>query len=373
MTPRLFQARVKTYIALREIGNKVEGTLNLVRGLGIDHPIIRWLAIAEVMNIAIRDQVNPHKHAENVSCTGLGMIVISLFGIDTGGWNRIGNTWCWLATSEDGKPRPSNFSAVGGEDAVWREVREEFSARFPAARLANGREGIRVGADLEANVRGLTAFEASIAEQLRKYTQAGEPVSALFYGPQGSAKTTGACSIAMHVCGSYFRMPAGETSHDMIHTLTELRPAAVIIDDIDRVNDVILLELLDALMAVGVLVIGTSNSEPDDRNGAGIDDLMDAALVRSGRFDLHYRVATLDPESHAQICREQGLESVDLGPDGVALLASDLAALGRAHRVGDLPDPPAAVANLLRRRTNNRRVLRSGTSTVMKAETWPTS
>ena len=49
----------------------------------------------------------------------------------------------------------------------------------------------------------------------------------------------------------------------------------------------------------------------------------------------------------------------DLGPDGGDLLASDLACLGRAHRAGDLPNPHAAVADLLQRRTNNRRHLRA--------------
>jgi hypothetical protein len=145
----------------------------------------------------------------------------------------------------------------------------------------------------------------------------------------------------------------------VIHALVDLRPPVVIVDDIDRVGNVSLLELLDALAGAGVIVLCTSNTSPDTRHGDDPDDLMDAALCRSGRMDIHHFVATLSTEAHEQICRAQGLTNVDLGPRRGELLASDLATLGRMRAANDLPDPIAAVDDLLQRRTNKRKVLRA--------------
>lgn len=359
-----FSTRVRVYRALDVLLERTDWVLTQVRGLGIESPLIKYAAFGAVVAGLGKTAISPHGKDGKLSPTtaALALSVWPPASHSAPGWTRFGSTWVWVGMAPNhGKPDHSNVYLRQGETeaALWAELRDAFAERFPAAVLAERRfgAGVEVVADRPTNVRRMVTWERELAERLRKYVDAGVPTSVLLYGPQGSAKTTAACSIADAIVGSYFRLSASNIGSEEIHTLVELKPRALILDDIDRVNDVALLELLDAMTAAGVIVFGTSNTAPDGRHGDV--DVMDAALVRSGRFDHHVRVNQLDAESHAQICRANGLAKVDLGPRADELLASDLVALGRRHAAGDLTDVSAVVDDLLLRRTNNTRRLHS--------------
>ncbi len=356
-----FETRVRVYRTVDETVEKVAHALDSLRGLGIESRWIKRVAVAQIIASYGKRFLSPHKGATNVESFTLKRMAFALYQPKRSGWNRYGSLWAWCegSTTKAEVNRNGHLSVQGGETALWSEVKQTFAATLPSALLSEAADGARVVADRPTNVRTLTSAEHTLADRIRGYVNAKVPVSMLLYGPQGSAKTTAACSIARLVCGSYFRLSASSVCDDVTQALVALRPAAVIIDDIDRVDDVALLDLLDALASSATVVICTSNTDPDDRHGGDPDDLMDAALVRSGRMDIHHRVAGLPPEAHAQIRREQGLTHVDLGPRAGDLLASDLAALGRRHAAGDLPGPHEAVADLLQRRTNTSKSLRA--------------
>lgn len=353
-----FEQRIKIHQALDTTVEQLRHGLDIMRGLGIESRWVKGLALACIVAGPLKGRISPHRGTLVVSNVTLKSIAFMLYKPAQHGWNRYGSLWAWLGTDIKTITAACHLAVVGGESALWAEVKQTFAERIPMAVLSESNDGtLRVAADRANNVRTLTAAEHALADRLRGYVDAKVSVSMLLYGPQGSAKTTAACSIARLVCGSYFRLSASNVGDDVTQALVALRPAAVIIDDIDRVGDVTLLELLDALASANTVVICTSNTAPDARHGDGPDDLMDAALVRSGRMDIHYHVAGLPPEAHAQICREQGLHAVDLGPRAAELLASDLVTLGRRLAARDLADPEAAVEDLLQRRTNTSKSL----------------
>ena len=358
MRTDLFAARIRLHQALDSFVERTERTLDKLRGLGIESRLVRWTAFGAVAAGLVKSVTSPHRtdrrHRLSQTTARLAFAVWSPVHC---GWVRFGSLWAFVGNKTDGTGLNTESTYLYATEAeLWAELRGAFAEMYPAAVLAESRGDIRVSADRSSNVRRLTASERELAQRVAKYVNAGVPTSVLLYGPQGSAKTTAACSIASQVCGSYFRLSADHVGSEEIQTLIDLQPRAVVIDDIDRLHDVALLELLDALKSTGVHVFGTSNTSPDGRHGD--TDLMDAALVRSGRFDIHVHVAGLDAESHAQICREHGLAGVDLGPRAGELLSSDLVTLGRMHKAGDLPAPSAAVDDLLVRRTNNTRKLK---------------
>ena len=363
-----FGRRVAVHRALDRVVGEVYQIMDGLRGLGIEGRGIKTMAALHTVGRLASRLINPYEEADNVNDVTLKRLMHAVFDLRPG-WNQMGETWVWLENGQDGKDRPSvegHTQARGGEDAVWGEVRAKFFAKVPCASMGHVEDGsLRVTADRPMNVRPLTTAEWALADRVRKYVKTQTPVSLLFWGPQGSAKTTKACSIAHACTGGYFRLTAASVHVEVAHSLAKLQPGAVVIDDIDRVHDVSLLDFLDALTAAGVVTICTSNTAPDARHDD--DQLMDAALVRSGRMDIHVRVAGLDPESHSEICRSVGLD-VDLGPSGGDLLASDLARLGRALRAGDLDDPHAAVDDLLQRRTNTKRTLRAVSSFAKASE-----
>jgi len=365
-----FEQRITVHQAIDLVHGECYKVLDGLRGLGIEGRGVKALAVANIVTRYVNAWLSPHDETGTVNNMVLKRLLHATFDLDPG-WNQCGDTWVWLEHKGDGSPRASvdgHTAAQGGEAGLWAAVKAEFSKRIACAVMAETRDGyLRVFADRTSNVRPMTTAERALASRVRKYSDTKTPVSLLLWGPQGSAKTTAACSIAASCTGGYFRLGAEHVNNEVISALVNLRPGAVIIDDIDRVLDVSLLDLLDTLSAAGVIVICTSNTAPDARNGE--EDLMDAALVRSGRMDIHVHVAGLDAESHAEICRSVGLANVDLGPDGPRLLASDLAQLGRMHRAGDLPDAPAVVDDLLARRTNTRKTLRAMPFVAMTAKT----
>lgn len=370
-----FLARVRVYRALDTIQERGDWVLTQIRGLGLESPMIKWAALGTVAIGLGKHLVSPRGRAAKISrVTALFAFSVwpDVYASTSEGWLRLGSVWAWVGRdpAAPSRPDPANVYLREGctEADLWAELREAFAAKYPAAQLSEQRDGyVAVTADRPTNVRRLTPREEGLARRLRGYVDAGVSTSVLLYGPQGSAKTTAACSVADAIAGSYFRLAASNIGREEIRTLVDLRPRVVILDDIDRVGDVSLLEMLDAMTAAGVVVFATSNTAPDARHGD--TELMDAALVRSGRFDIHIRVDQLDPESHAQICRDNGLGGVDLGPRSSELLSSDLVALGRMHAAHDLSDPPAAAEDLLLRRTNTMRRLRVQPSlTMTKAE-----
>jgi hypothetical protein len=368
-----FRRRVAIHRALDWVQIESSTVLDGLRGLGIEGRAVKLLAAAGVIVRYAKTWSSSYREETTViQSIELKRLLHSVFDMKPG-WNSVGPTWVYCEHAVDAvRASVDGHTEVRGtEDDLWPIIQAEFSTRLPCAVLTETREGyLRVEADRPTNARALTSSERALGERVRKYVDAGVATSVLLYGPQGSAKTTAACSIASECAGGYFRLSAEHVSRQMAHALVRLAPGVVIVDDIDRIGDVSLLEMLDALTGAGVVTICTSNTAPDNRHGDSDDDLMDAALVRSGRLDIHHQVARLDDESHAEIMRAVGLADVDLGPNGAKMLASDLACLGRMHRAGDLEDPPGAVADLLQRRTNNRHTLRVvPTPTFITAET----
>lgn len=354
----LFSKRVAIHRTVDQAQGYAIQVLNDLRGLGIEGTAVKATAAFSVGAKFFLAWVNPYQECEGISNAATKRMLHAAFDDLRPGWNDIGETWVWLEHQPDGeRPRVDGCtSARGGEEAVWKAIRSKFFKRLPCANMATTPSGnLRVSADRPTNVRSLTASERRVSARIAGYVRTTTGVSVLLYGPQGSAKTTMACSVAYACTGGYFRLNANHVCAEMAHALAQLRPGAVIIDDIDRSDDVALLDFLDALSAADVITICTSNTSPDNRHDD--EQLMDAALVRSGRMDIHIRIAGLDPESHAEICRSVGLTGVDLGSRGGELLASDLACLGRMHRAGDLSDPSGVVADLLQRRTNKRHTL----------------
>lgn len=365
-----FKHKVAVHRALDWLQVESSTVLDGLRGLGIENRAVKALAAVGVITRYAKTWSSVRDETTVVHSIELKRLLHSVFDLQPG-WNSIGQTWVFCEHAVDANRRASvdgHTEVHGSEADLWLVVQAEFASQLPCAAMVQTREGyLRIEADRPNNVRPLTSSERPLAERVRKYVRAGEATSILLYGPQGSAKTSAACSIAHECTGGYFRLSAEHVSRDMTHALVRLALGAVIVDDIDRVDDVSLLEMLDALTGAGVVTLCTSNTAPDGRHGD--DDLMDAALVRSGRLDIHHRVARLDAESHAEIRRAVGLDGVDLGPDGAEMLASDLACLGRMHRAGDLADPRAAVADLLQRRTNKCSTLRARPVLLTKVET----
>lgn len=369
-------ARIRVYRALDTFIEQATWTLEKVRGLGIDSRLIRWAAAATIVAGVVKPIVAVQTRCK-VSPTA-ARLALAVWPSQRDGWIQFGSVWAIVTRSPTSSTamNPDTVWIAATEAELWTELRRAFAAQYPAAVLAEHRGVVHVTADRSSNIRRLTPRESALAARVAKYATAGVATGVLLYGPQGSGKTTTACSIASAAFGSYFRLSADHLGSDEIYTLHELQPRAVVIDDLDRVHDVALLELLDSLKASGVSVFATSNTSPDTRHGDDPRDLMDAALVRSGRFDIHEHVAGLDSASHAQICRDNGLADVDLGPRARELLASDLVSIGRMHAVGDLPDPAAVVEDLLVRRTNTTRTLgcapRGSVMRTIEAEQgWP--
>jgi hypothetical protein len=367
-----FKTKLAIHRALDWVQIESTTLLDGLRGLGIENRAVTALAAVGILVRYAKIWTSVAGETTVIHRIELKRLLHSVFDLHPG-WNRVGKTWLFCEHAVDAWARASvdgHAEFRGTEDELWSIVQAEFSRLLPCAAMRFTGDGyLRIEADRPNNVRALTASERLLADRVGKYVAAGVATSLLLYGPQGSAKTTAACSIASECTGGYFRLSAGHVSRDMTNALVRLAPGAVIVDDIDRVDDVSLLEMLDALTGAGVITICTSNTAPDNRHDADAD-LMDAALVRSGRLDIHHRIARLDSESFEEIRAAVGLVGVDLGPDGADMLASDLACLGRMHRAGDLADPWAAVADLMRRRTNKRFTLRTvPLLTSVKAET----
>jgi hypothetical protein len=364
--------RIRLHRVLDKFVERTEWTLDKVRGLGIESRLVRWTAIGAVIAGLVKAVTNPHLCTTKISPT-TARLAFAVWPPQRPGWIQLGSLWAVVHSSPESAVDvdPGTVWLAATEAELWTELRDAFAERYPAAQLAEHRDGVRVTGDRATNVRRLTPSERELATRVAKYVDARVSTSVLLYGPQGSAKTTAACSIASTVCGSYFRLSADHVGSEEIYALVDLRPRAVVIDDIDRVHDVALLEMLDTLTSAGVIVFATSNTSPDARHGDDTDDLMDAALVRSGRFDIHHPVYQLDPESHAQICRDNGLSGVELGPRSAELLASDLVALGRMHRADDLPHPIEAAEDMLLRRTNTTRRLKVQPKFTLTAVTKP--
>jgi hypothetical protein len=354
-----FKRRLAIHRALDWVQVESGTVLEGLRGLGIENRAVKVLAAVGVIARYAKIWTSVSDETTVIHSMEVKRLMHSVFDMKPR-WNRVGHTWVCCENSSDGTRQASvdgHTEIRGSEADLWEIIQQEFARRLPCAVLTETTEGyLRVEADRPTNTRALTNSERMLSDRIRKYVVANVATSVLLYGPQGSAKTTAACSIAHECTGGYFRLSAEHVSRNMTHALVRLSPGAVIVDDIDRIGDVSLLELLDALTGAGVITICTSNTAPDNRHGDG--PLMDAALVRSGRLDIHHRVDRLDSESHAEICRAVGLLGVDLGPDGGEMLASDLACLGRMHKAGDLPDPRGSIADLLQRRSNETHTLR---------------
>lgn len=354
-----FKQRIAVHRALDWMQIESSTILEGLRGLGIETRAVKALAAVGVVARYVKIWTSVSGDATVVRSDELKRLMHAVFDLSPG-WNRVAQAWVYCEHSADKSRRASvdgHTEIIGSEDDLWAIVTAEFQKKLPCAVLTETRENyLRIEADRPSNVRALTSSERELGDRVGKYVDARESVSILLYGPQGSAKTTAACSIAQAYTGGYFRLSAEYVSRSMTYALVKLSPPAVVVDDIDRVNDVALLEMLDALTGAGLVTFCTSNTAPDNRHGD--QRLMDAALVRSSRLDIHQRIDRLDGEAHEEIRKAVGLTGVDLGPDGGEMLASDLACLGRMHRSGDLADPRAAVADLLKRRSNTSHTLR---------------
>jgi hypothetical protein len=175
-----FNARIRIHRALDRFVEDTSNALDALRGLGIESRVVKGLAAAKIAVALVKTRVSPHAETITVNNTALKQIAAALFQPKSAGWNQYGSVWVWLETSGDGSGRPTvegHIAAVGGESALWHEVKLAFAEKFPAAVLADSRQGLRVAVDRPNNVRELTTTERELAERIRGYALARVPVS----------------------------------------------------------------------------------------------------------------------------------------------------------------------------------------------------
>ena len=136
------------------------------------------------------------------------------------------------------------------------------------------------------------AFGSALAEEqidlIKRAVDKNVPRSILYFGPPGTGKSTICRAIIKGLKLSSIRIKYKDVTHDneMINLISALQTDAVIIDDIDRSSDYILLELLEKLRKNVKLILATANHR----------DEIDEAILRPGRFDELIFVDSLDEQ-----------------------------------------------------------------------------
>ncbi len=130
------------------------------------------------------------------------------------------------------------------------------------------------------------------AARLDKFVKKGVERAVLFYGPQGTGKSTAIRTIAEHLGLKTLRVSFTTLSRrsdniDMvlISALRMMQPGVLIIDDIDRVEDAASMVSYLDLFRKHVKVLMASANRPEK---------LDPAVLRPERFDFAIRVRYLD-------------------------------------------------------------------------------
>ncbi|MGE0549216.1 MAG: AAA family ATPase [Kofleriaceae bacterium] len=218
------------------------------------------------------------------------------------------------------KRQVETYSALG--DRVWRRLGTRYAYY--------GSSGL-VGDPFANNDVIATAQMTNLATRIKRFVDAGEPRSYLLAGPPGTGKSLAIrwaigslgmtslridLAVLARIHGTF-----GSSIPTSLETLLRLlRPRAIILDDLDRIDvTAALLAFLELAQRTSVVVVASANS---------VTKMMGAAL-RPGRFDEIIRIDRLDPEVLRTLLGDDG----DLFDRLAALPAAYVVELMKRRRV----------------------------------------
>ncbi len=174
-----------------------------------------------------------------------------------------------------------------GDPAVLPRAAWEVLGPAVVVAVSQGRHELRVALEPDR----LTEVHPStlgrqVAAECLALRAAGEPVGVLLHGPPGTGKSVIARWVAREMGGFSLRARLGEASIATLRTLVDLlAPRVLLLDDIDRQDTALALDLAEQLAARGTTLLVTANDTAR----------IDLALLRARRIGLHYEVCGIEP------------------------------------------------------------------------------
>jgi len=209
-----------------------------------------------------------------------------------------GATFGWIdfMTSSDGyflgpyvKGSYDERARTALHDFFWKTLGTKHIQLSADGTMANGFDPVFTEHALDVSGMSMIPIVPSVVSNIEDFSAKKEPRSIIFHGPPGTGKSTIINMVAASLDRKSFRIPIYDMfslNPETILSLVEIfRPELLIIDDLDRVaNPVILLDGLERLRdETGILLVSMNSTKS-----------CTPALLRPGRLDEEIEVRYVD-------------------------------------------------------------------------------
>ncbi|HET6496255.1 MAG TPA: AAA family ATPase, partial [Thermoleophilia bacterium] len=185
---------------------------------------------------------------------------------------------CYFAVSDTVVITPTGGSAEDLVESLWSAGGGSFAV------VPDGDAYALVSVTSTSHPPSSRTLE--IARDCERLRRSGSRVGLLLDGPPGSGKSEALVHVAARLGARVLRVTLGEAGGASAEFVKILRPDAVVIDDIDRMDTESALDAVDQILGQGCAVLVSSNSKA----------AVCGALLRSGRIDLHHEFGACEAD-----------------------------------------------------------------------------